>query len=373
MPRLVLLTPAPRRVAVALCLMLVALLLSGCDRPARPVVGYAFPYSAAAIVRLAREAIAAMPGSPEVRIAEDTVAGGDRADLAVARARRMVELPGLIGVVGHPDSRGALAAAPVYNDAEVIQLAPLATSRWLDDAGAWTFALAPDDSVEGAFIGRFVDERLGARRVVVLYVGDEYGEGLRDGVAMELDARGIGISREFLYDDQSDLETLVRASLEPRVPDVVIVAGLQASTAEIARHMMRYAPGIPVVAGDGALRLPGIAEQAGPAAEQLYLVSLWMPDTANARYREFESRYRQLTGETPNPTDVITYDALMMLATAAAEAGGSPAAARRWLVELGRTRPPYEGVTGPITVDGAARPLTMVRLVNGEPVPVEFP
>jgi branched-chain amino acid transport system substrate-binding protein len=370
---LVPLFPAPRRAAVVLYPVLMALLVLGCERPGPAVIGYAFPYSAAAVARLAREAIAELPGQPAVRIAEDTVAGGDRADLAVARARRMVEVPGLVGVVGHPDSRGALAAAPVYNDAGVVQITPLATSRWLDDAGPWTFTLAPDDSVEGAFIGRFVDERLGAREVALLYIGDEYGEGLRDGIAAELEGRGVRISREFLYDAESDLETLVRASLQPRVPDVVIVAGLQGSTAEIARHMMRYAPGIPVVAGDGALRLPGLAAEAGPATGDLYLVSLWVADTTDARYREFESRFRQLTGETPNPTDVLTYDALMLLVTAAVESGGDPAAVRRWLVGLGRSRPPYQGVTGPITVDGSNRPLTMVRLVDGQPVPVPFP
>jgi branched-chain amino acid transport system substrate-binding protein len=364
---------ATRQVVGVLFPAFVALLALGCDRPGPAVVGYAFPYTAAAVVRLARETVSEMPGRPAVHIAEDTVVGGLRADLEVERARRMVELPRLVGVVGHADSRGALAAAPVYNDAEVVQITPLATSRRLADAGPWTFTLAPDDSVEGAFIGRFVDERLRAREAALLYVGDEQGEGLRDGVAAELERRAIRINREFLYDGESDLETLVRASLEPRVPDVVIVAGPQASTAEIARHMMRYAPGIPVVAGDGALRFPGVAEQAGPAAERLYVVSLWLPDTADARYRAFESRYRQLTGETPNPTDVLIYDALMMLVAAAVEGGGEPAAARRWLVSLGRSRPPYQGVTGPITLDAGGHPLTMVRLVDGVPVPVRFP
>ena len=362
-----------RRARVLLYPLVAALLVLGCERPGRAVVGYAFPYSAAAVVRLAREEIAQMPGEPQVRIAEDTIAGSDRADLAVARARRMVELPRLVGVVGHPDSRGALAAAPVYNDADVVQLTPLATSSRLAAAGPWTFTLVPNDSVEGAFIGRFVDERLRARDVALFYVGDEYGEGLRDGVAADLEARGIRISREFLYDSESDLETLVRAALEPRVPDAVIVAGLRSSTAEIARHMMRYAPGIPVVAGDGALRLPGLADEAGPAAEHLYLVSLWLPDTTDARYRAFAGRYRRLTGEQPSPTEVITYDALMMMVTAAVEAGGDSEAVRRWLVSLGRSRPPFRGVTGELTVNGGGLPLAMVRLVEGVPVRVDFP
>jgi ABC-type branched-subunit amino acid transport system substrate-binding protein len=215
-----------------------------------------------------------------------------------------------------------------------------------------------------------VDERLGARRVAVFYVGDEYGEGLRDGVAAELERRGIEIQREFLYDAESDLETLVRAALRPRVPDAVIVAGPATSTAEIARHMMSHAPGIPIVAGDWALRLPVLAERAGPAAANIYAVSFWLPDTADVRYREFAAEYRRLTGELPNPSDVMIYDALMLLVTAAREAGARPAAMRRWLTELGASRPPYDGLTGPITVRRPSGTPTMVRIAAGRPQPV---
>lgn len=365
--------PAALRSAAALCAALLGVGLLGCDRPGPALIGYAFPYTRAAVVQLAQESAAALPGSRAIRIVEDTAPGGDRADLEVARARRMVALPGLVGVVGHAGSRGALAAAPVYNDAEVVHIAPLATSRHLASAGPWTFALAPSDSVEGEFIAEFAAERLGAREAALFYVGDEYGEGLRDAVVSALDARGIRINREFLYDAGSDLETLVQAALQPRVPDVVIVAGRQTATAEIARHMSRYAPGIPIIAGDGALRLPVLAERAGQAAELLYVVSFWQPDTTDARYRAFAGRYSQLTGDTPNPSDVITYDALMLLATAAAEAGANPAAMRRWLLSLGESRPAYEGVTGPLTLERTGWPLTMVRIVDGRAQPVPTP
>lgn len=344
----------------------------GCNRPGPAVIGYALPYSAAAVVRLAQEHVAAIPGGSGVRIVEDTVAGGDRADLEVARAHRMVETPGLVAVVGHSGSRGSLAAAPVYNDAGIVQLAPLTTSRHLERAGPWTFTLSPNDSVEGAFIARFVDEHLGARRVSLLYVGDEYGEGLRDGIAGELERRDIRIQREFLYDDESDLETLVRAALLPRVPDAVIVAGQQAETAQIARLMLVNAPGIPVVAGDAALRLPGLAERAGPAGENLYAVTFWLPDTTDARYRDFAAQFRRLTGHDPNTSDTMIYDALMLLATAAIEGGGTPEAVRRWLLELGRGEPPYQGVTGPITLEPTDGSPRMVRIVSGRALPV-FP
>ncbi len=364
----------PVRVMARRCrlpwLLLAVLGALGCERPGSVVIGYAFPYAAAPVVRVAQERIAAMEGDLRIRIIQDTVGGGARADLEVARARRMADLPGIVAVVGPPGSRGSLAAAPVYNDAEIVQVAPLTTSRYIADAGPWTFTLSPNDSVEGAFIARFVQEELRARTVSMLYVGDEYGEGLRDGVAAELERRGVAIQREYLYDDQSDLETLVRAALQPRVPDAVIVAGQAQATAQIARHMEAHAPGIPVVAGDAALRLPALRDRAGTAVASLYAVSFWLPDTADAAYRDFAAQYRQVAGESPNPSDVMIYDALMLLATGIREAGPNPHALRAWLLELGQSRPPYQGLTGPITARSPSLSPTMVRLASGRPVPV---
>ena len=55
----------------------------------------------------------------------------------------------------------------------------------------------------------------------------------------------------------------------------------------------------------------------------------------------------------------------MLLATAIAEAGPSPDAVRAYLDELGVTRPPFPGVSGPISFeDGPAGNLVMVSVGN---------
>jgi len=331
-------------------------------------IGFAFTYHLKAAIAVAKEEIdlRRQGRGPEVSIVYDSAVAGDPADVEVQRAERLSAVPGIVAVVGHSGSRASLAAAPVYNEAGIVQVTPNSTSRLLRTAGAWTFNLAPDDSVEGAFIGAFVAERLRALRVAIYYENDEYGNGLRDGVIAALAPRGVEVLDRVPMDLTSDFGTLVAASLRRGVPDVVVVAGRQVETGAIARAMREHGHPRAVVAGDGALVLPELARLAGPAADSLYAVSFWLPDAADSLSRAFVARYQRVTGELPQSADAMSHDALMLLAEAVREAGSSPAAVRRYLSRLGESRPPYEGVTGPIAF-GARAParLFMAHLVRG--------
>jgi branched-chain amino acid transport system substrate-binding protein len=348
--------------------MLAALAAGACHGVSRQAaaIGYAFPDRPTDVVRLAEQVIdAANTPRLSIQIVRDTTHEEDAPDVEVKRAELLVAVPGVVAVVGHSSSRGSLAAAPVYNEAKIVQLTPTSTSRLLWSAGPWTFNLAPNDSVQGALIGRFVAERLGARRVTIFFVNDEYGLDLRDGVAAELQRRGVAIGDRVSMDLGSDFATLVRASLARSTPDVVVVAGRQLETGTIARLLREY--GIPraVVGGDGALSLPQLLEYAGPAADSIYAVAFWAVDDTNPRSRAFVADYRRVVGGTPQSFDAMTYDALLLLATAIRAVGPTPSAVRGYLLDLGRGRPPYPGVTGPITFAPSARPRLMMMHLRG--------
>jgi ABC-type branched-subunit amino acid transport system substrate-binding protein len=200
--------------------ILATMAVAGCHTPRRSaVIGYAFPYHLSAALRVASEEIPlrSRGRGPRISIVYDSVVSGDPADVEVRRAERLASMPGVVGVVGHGGSRASLAAAPVYNEAGIVQITPISTSRLLKSAGPWTFNLAPDDSVEGGFMGAFVADRLGAGRVTVYYVNDEYGAGLRDGVVAELERRGVAVVDRVPMDLTSDFPTLVAASLKRAV------------------------------------------------------------------------------------------------------------------------------------------------------------
>jgi branched-chain amino acid transport system substrate-binding protein len=349
--------------------LLAAVAVAGCNSTSRTVViGYAFPYHLAGALRVANEEIAerAPRRGPRISVVYDSVVAGDPADVEVRRAERLAAIPGIVGVVGHGGSRASLAAAPVYNEAGIVQITPTSTSRVLKSAGPWTFNLAPDDSIEGSFIGEFVAERLRAGSVTLYYVNDEFGVGLRDGAVAELARRGVAVLDRVPMDITSDFQTLVAASLKRGKPDVVVVAGRQNETGTIARLMRERGVPRPVVAGDGALVLPALADVAGPAADSIYVVAFWMPDAQDSVSRAFVQRHLRLAGLVPQSADAMSHDALLLLAEAIHEVGSDRAAVREYLAELGRSRPPYQGVTGPISfAPGAPSRLIMARLHGG--------
>jgi branched-chain amino acid transport system substrate-binding protein len=301
--------------------------------------------------------------------AEDTAGRDDAADVALAEAA--VGTPGVVAVVGHPRSRGALLAAPIYGEAGLPFVAPTATSRRLRDAGPWIFPLAPDDEAEGAFIAAFALDSLAARRITVFYlVADEYGIGLREGIARALRARGVAPADEVGVLDDSDFERRVAASLRRHATDAVVLAVRTPEALAIGRAVRRRLPRAPIVLADGvdnAAYTGAAGEELGPVTA----VAWWRPDSPDSASRAFVRRFERATGRLPRQHDAMYYDAFMVAAEAVRVAGGRPDAVRRYLRELGTSRPAWRGVTGPISfAPGRPTNLVMVRLTGAAAAPV---
>jgi branched-chain amino acid transport system substrate-binding protein len=345
----------------------VLVLAAGCRESRAPVkFGVAFPARNITAAYIAADEINSDGGlrGRVLQLVRDTIpVQAEPADVEIQRAQSLVATGPLVAVIGHGGSRGSLAAAPVYNDAHVVQIVPNGTSRLLAQAGPWTFAMPPNDSIEGAFIARFVRDSLHAASVVVFYVSDEYGVGLRDGILAALAGSGIRILREQRYDLASNLDPLVDVAVRGGAPDVVIVAGRTAAMASIARRLAVQAPRTLIVGGDGVVNLPDLADESGPNAQgRLYAATFWLPSARDSASQRFARALSNRLLREATATDALVYDAVMLLAAAVREAGDQPRDVLDYLLSLGRSRPRYRGVTGEIGFGGGAGP---PRLVMG--------
>lgn len=356
------------RRTVLLAILLVALTGVGlCVRAgaARPVVGFAYSHPSAAYLDLAAAALQAR-GIPVPRWRYDSLADSESSDAALALASAFVDDPAVSVIVGPSNSRHALVAAPTYNTAGLAQIVPSATSRRLRGAGPFTFTLAPDDSVEGAFLARFARVELRARRALVFYVNDEYGEGLREGIESAFVADGGTVLASYPVGGEVDVATLVDAAFRRARPEVILVAGRSGETGLILRAARAVDPRIPVVAGDGAYLPAQLRHFAGGDLSGLYVVAFWVYDSTDAMHRAFAERVRRTLHAEPMPEDALTEDALVLATEARIAMGTDRAGVRRWLATLGHDRPPFQGLTGRISF-GAERelPLAMVRFRDG--------
>lgn len=337
-----------------------------------PVVGFAYTRPSTPYLALAR-AMDSMAGTPIGAFWYDSTGTAESSDRALAFAAALAGRPDVVAVVGPSNSRHALATAPTYNAAHLPQIIPSATSRRLRGAGPYTFTLAPDDSVEGDFLARFAWRGLHARRAVLLYINDEYGEGLRTGIVSTYTALGGRFSQMIPLGEGMDVATMLAAAIGGGRPEVIFCAGRATETGIVLRAAHRLVPGVPVVAGDGAYFLPLLTANAGPDLSGLYVLSFWVYDSTNADQRAFAREVRRVLHDDPKPEDALTVDALRLAAAAVTAAGSDREGIRRWLMALGKERPPFRGLTGEITFGPErALPLAMIRFDMGHPERVPF-
>lgn len=346
------------------------LAVAGCREPRRPTkIGVVFFNRNSPAAFMAADEINSAGGirGRLVQIVRDTIpTSAEPADVEIQRARSIVA-QGPLAVVGHGGSRGSLMAAPVYNDAHVIQIVPTGTTRLLARAGEWTLPLPPNDSLEGAFIAAFVRDRLGAGTVVIFYQSDEYGVGLRDGVVAGLAGSAVRVLREQRYDLRSPMDALVDASVRAEAPDVVVVAGRTPATVAIVRRLATLGLASRVVAGDGAVNLPDLVEQTGPAGQdRVFAATFWLRTAQDSASRRFVNAFEGRVLHEATATDALVYDAVRLIGEAVREVGDDPDNVLRYLRSLGRSRPAHRGVTGALGFgDIGLAPRLVMGVVRG--------
>src|SRR5258706_1208270 len=344
--------------------------IAACDR--RPaIVGITYWDPAPSVIDVVREEVGRWPGGAPAEIRQPSSYLETHAEREVDGAAQLTRLPGVVAVVGHQDSRSTLFAAPVYHEAHVPLVVPTATRRAISVASPWIFPLAPNDSQEGVFIAEFATRRLGAKAIALLYDNDEYGRGLRDGVQAALAAAGTALSAEAPIGaicepgGGSDASlALVTPSRHP--PDLLVIASRPHDAGCIVRQVRRRIPALRVIAGDAVEINDSLLAAAGAGSGSTYVVAFWYSGLTDERSAAFTSAYRRIVGAAPKPGAAMHYDALMLVMQAARDAGPSPKAIQVYLTQLGKARPAYQGVTGPITFGPERhRPLYMLHVSNG--------
>lgn len=102
----------------------------------------------------------------------------DHGEVALARIRasEVVADGGFGAVIGHFNSLGAIQAMPLYQDAGLPVVLPLATSPEI--TGDLAVRLSPDDNAQAAAIAAACADSVGCDRIAVVHDGTHYGREL---------------------------------------------------------------------------------------------------------------------------------------------------------------------------------------------------
>jgi branched-chain amino acid transport system substrate-binding protein len=353
---------SPRRLPARRCILplAAAVWLAACGRDAGPVVlGLTGPFAEArgrSMRRAAELAVAEINARGgvrgrrlELRILDDSASE----DVALRVAQILRDDPAVVAVVGHLTSGPTLAAAPVYGGGgrPVTLISPSASSPALSGISPYFFRVCPSDLAFGARLAQYAERTLGARRVAVIFMNDDYGRGVRETFRAEFTRLGGRVVTEDPYlPSAGSFEPYLARLARGGEVDALLLA-MPRVAAELA---LRETTGLglrwPVLGGDA---LTGV-ETLGPAADGVRVASAYLPDRPGERNASFVAEYERIhDGAQPDHRGAGAYDIVQLLARAIEEVGADRRAVRDYLASVGGDRPAFDGVTGRIAFDSA--------------------
>lgn len=291
-------------------------------------------------------------GHPLALKEADDDANGQR---AVQVAQRFVDDASIAAVVGHVTSGAMVAAAKVY-DGHLPAVATSASSPDLTGISRWTFRVISSDSANGVEMAKFATHA-GYRRAAILYENDNYGRGLANAFRRSFDGQIISIDP--IPTDAKNAEIFI-SYFKLRQPDLVFVAGFEASGVAILTEAKRQALPAAFMGGDGWTPLtthPAIAEGA-------YVGAPFTASDPRPEAQKFVAAFKAANGGMePDGNAALGYDATKVIAAALAAVGPDRIRIRDWLAARDHS---YAGVTGPIrflpTGDPAGKTITITRV-----------
>jgi ABC-type branched-subunit amino acid transport system substrate-binding protein len=221
-------------------------------------------------------------------------------------------------------------ATSVTGPEGVVMISPASTSpaiTTLDD-GDFLFRTAPSDAFQGIALAEVV-QGAGYTDLAIIYVNNDYGEGLNDSFTQAFEAAGGTISGSVPYEPgkasyRGELQQLASDGAE-----ALVVIGYPENGVTILRQALEEGFFTKFVFTDG-MKAPEIVEQVGAEYLNGSIGTVPQAITDSDSFQAFQSLYEAEYGELP-PKPYIdgAYDATFVLLAAIQKAGTTDGAAVR--------------------------------------------
>jgi len=273
-------------------------------------------------------------------------------------AQRFVADVRVVAVVGHVNSSAMVAAAHVY-DRHLPAVATTATSPLLTGLSPWAFRVISSDSANGRTIARFANQ-LKYKRAVVLYENNAYGRGLAENFRRAFSGQVLSFD-PIGEEAEQNFEPYV-TWFKREKPDVVFVAGTDASGLAFLGEARRQQLAAELIGGDGWQTLA-----ASPAADGVVVGAPFSAQDKRPEVQACVAAYRKKYDALPDGNEALAYDATRLLAAAVEKVGPDRERIRDYLADLAE---PFKGVTGGIRFrpngDPIGKNVIMTRIRHGQ-------
>jgi branched-chain amino acid transport system substrate-binding protein len=193
-------------------------------------------------------------------------------DQAVAVARKLVS-DGVVFVAGHFCSHSSIAAAKVYEEAGILQIAPgSASAKLTDEGGPNVFRVCGRDDRQGTKVGDHLAEHWAGKKIAILDDGTVWGLGVANGARRRLNERGVPVAMDGTYTPGEAEYSALVSKMQDAGIEVFFPGGYHRDAGLIIRQARDRGYDLRLVA-NSAMALEDFPMIAGPGLQGTIMVS----------------------------------------------------------------------------------------------------
>ncbi len=247
---------------------------------------------------------------------------------------KLITADNVNAIIGPLCSAAAGPGLPVAQEAGMPTII-FASAPHLTKIGDFIFRIYPSDAFGGKFVAEYVYNTLGKKNAAIVYVKNDWGQGLHDTfVARFAEIGGKVVFDDSLNQDESDARTLIAKLIEAK-PDVIVAPLYPAVGVVFIKQAKEAGVKAPILGGD-AFDSKEVIES-GVADDVKFAV----PSIKNPA--EFADRVKKVTGKDSSIWTPLGYDAVKIFAQVIQKVGTDKKAIRDELAALR-----YEGVSSTV-------------------------
>jgi branched-chain amino acid transport system substrate-binding protein len=284
---------------------------------------------------------------------------------SVLIAEKFVADPMIISEIGDFSSSSCMAAAPIYDAANMTQLSPTSSHQDFTRKGENMFRVVATQSFEGPHNARWAVKDLGMKKLATIYINNDWGVDANKFFVNEAKKLGAEVvAEEAFVPGEKDFNAIL-SKIKRLEPELLYIPVFYVDAAAILNQAkrMRFDP---VVMGNSSLFTEKLIELGGEAVEGIILPANYFTSDPRPAAQEFLRDYRAHYNSDPNQFAALAYDAANLTVAALHWVGVEDRSkVREGLIGLRG----FQGATGPISYAESrdpAKEMVRITVLNGE-------
>lgn len=231
---------------------------------------------------------------------------------AVSALQKLITNNNVQVIIGDIASSSVLAMAPIAEKNNVVLLSPGASNPDITTAGDYIFRNWQSDALEGKIGAEFVANVLGVDNIIILYVNNGYGTGLKEAFKDRfLELNGKVESIESFEQNSKDVRTQL-SNIKGGNASYVYMPGYPQEMATVLKQAKELKVN-KIFISTQAFDDPFILENAGDAANGTIFSIPTPPDTNKMIVKNFQQEYRKKFNQNAGVCSDTGYDALKII------------------------------------------------------------